>query len=363
MTSPKIPASRRRKFLHVVLWGTAILFFVVASVPAILSALSIDFAKPQKMTWELQVVERVWFLAIGLLFSIWLFFVGGCVASFLNVVAWRLPQKRSILGGSACPNCGQGLTFRENLPFIGWLNQEGISKCCRQPIPSRYFWVEVFLGSIFVLLGALEIAFLGTNFPKWYFRAPSSYFDISALAIAILTSHLVLVSLLFTFSLFRFEGAKIPWSLLIFGIVCFVIKQVLLANPQWFGVLFVVRKNSLELITIQLGLTILAAFVLGQIISMLERWWLAPSRTEISREIIFSLLLIGMLGEIDLMVMVVATYVIVSIPLVLSRQVAKGDGWMAPSNRFLLATLFHLVFWRQFNLGDLPNRVLEIFKG
>ncbi|MDR0867970.1 MAG: prepilin peptidase [Planctomycetota bacterium] len=73
-----------------------------------------------------------------------LFALGACVGSFLNVVIYRLPLRKSLLTPpSFCPRCGQALRARDNLPLIGWLWLRGRGRCCGAPISARYPAVEL----------------------------------------------------------------------------------------------------------------------------------------------------------------------------------------------------------------------------
>ncbi len=96
----------------------------------------------------------------SLMFSLWLpaliggafaFAFGACAGSFINVVAWRLPNGESIVSPpSRCPKCGHKLGWRENLPIIGWLMLAGKCKSCKLPISIRYPCVELLLACIFL---------------------------------------------------------------------------------------------------------------------------------------------------------------------------------------------------------------------
>ena len=68
---------------------------------------------------------------------------GACIGSFLNVVAWRLPRKESVIWPSShCPNCGHAVRWHDNIPVLGWMALAGRCRDCRWPIPSRYPMVE-----------------------------------------------------------------------------------------------------------------------------------------------------------------------------------------------------------------------------
>ncbi len=57
-----------------------------------------------------------------LIFILFLFALGTCVGSFLNVVVWRLPRDESLISpGSHCPTCNTPLSWYDNIPVFGWI--------------------------------------------------------------------------------------------------------------------------------------------------------------------------------------------------------------------------------------------------
>lgn len=80
-----------------------------------------------------------------------LFALGSCVGSFLNVVIWRLPRGESLVTPpSHCPKCNNPLKWYDNIPVIGWLKLGGKCRFCKEPISPRYPIVEAITGAIFV---------------------------------------------------------------------------------------------------------------------------------------------------------------------------------------------------------------------
>lgn len=79
------------------------------------------------------------------------FVLGCCIGSFLNVVIYRVPEEKSLLPGSACPQCGGSIKFYHNIPVLGWLMLGGKCSSCQQPIAWRYPAVELMAGLLFVL--------------------------------------------------------------------------------------------------------------------------------------------------------------------------------------------------------------------
>jgi leader peptidase (prepilin peptidase)/N-methyltransferase len=68
---------------------------------------------------------------------------GLAIGSFLNVVAARIPLRRSIVSpGSACMSCEVGLAWYDNVPLLSFVLLRGRCRHCRATIPWRYPLVE-----------------------------------------------------------------------------------------------------------------------------------------------------------------------------------------------------------------------------
>ena len=79
------------------------------------------------------------------------FAFGACVASFLNVVIWRVPRGESIVAPpSHCPKCGAAIRWYQNIPILSWLALRGKCANCRAPISPRYILVELLGGVLFL---------------------------------------------------------------------------------------------------------------------------------------------------------------------------------------------------------------------
>ncbi|RKH87694.1 prepilin peptidase [Corallococcus sp. AB045] len=85
------------------------------------------------------------------LFILFLFILGLCIGSFLNVVIARVPEGLSIVRpGSRCPKCGHVLAWYENIPVLSWLGLRGKCRGCGMPISPRYVLVELLTGLLFL---------------------------------------------------------------------------------------------------------------------------------------------------------------------------------------------------------------------
>jgi len=72
---------------------------------------------------------------------------GLALGSFMNVVAARVPLRRSLVSpGSACMSCGHEIGWRDNVPVFSWLLLRGRCRHCKTTIPWRYPAVEVVSG-------------------------------------------------------------------------------------------------------------------------------------------------------------------------------------------------------------------------
>jgi leader peptidase (prepilin peptidase) / N-methyltransferase len=82
---------------------------------------------------------------------------GLALGSFLNVVAARVPLRRSIVRpASACMSCGTEIAWRDNVPLLSYAVLRGRCRSCGTGIPARYPLVELVTA---LLVGACVLAF------------------------------------------------------------------------------------------------------------------------------------------------------------------------------------------------------------
>lgn len=88
---------------------------------------------------------------------------GSLVGSFLNVVIYRIPLKRSIVSPpSACTGCGSRIKSYDNIPVLSWLLLRGKCRECKTAISMRYPIVELSTGIFF---GIVAWKFHGSALP------------------------------------------------------------------------------------------------------------------------------------------------------------------------------------------------------
>ncbi|HEY2414302.1 MAG TPA: prepilin peptidase [Pirellulaceae bacterium] len=108
-------------------------------------------------------------LAQGFLWA-WLFCLGATVGSFLNVVVYRLPRGKNLAyPGSYCPRCGHPIRLSDNIPILSWLVLRGKCRDCGGRISSRYFFVELTVATLFlVVLASEQVMPVGLGFTLDY---------------------------------------------------------------------------------------------------------------------------------------------------------------------------------------------------
>ncbi len=153
--------------------------------------------------------------AMNVFLAVWLFFVGGCVGSFLNVVVHRMPAGISISRtGSRCPICFHGIRWFDNVPIVSWLVLRGRCRDCGSPISIRYPLVELTVAAIFLGLVLAARFARGANLPAsvdvagdlWLvpYEAWSAY-----------AYHLVLIVTLLAAALIHWDRCDVPLRLFV----------------------------------------------------------------------------------------------------------------------------------------------------
>jgi leader peptidase (prepilin peptidase)/N-methyltransferase len=88
---------------------------------------------------------------IDILEAIYVFAVGACVGSFLNVCIGRWPEGLSVVKPrSRCPKCGHQIKATENIPIVSWLLLRGRCSGCHERISIQYPIVELLVGLLWL---------------------------------------------------------------------------------------------------------------------------------------------------------------------------------------------------------------------
>lgn len=77
--------------------------------------------------------------------------LGAIVGSFLNVLAYRLPRRESLITpASHCPRCSTPVKPYDNVPIVSFLLLRGHCRACSAPISPRYPVVEALTAALCV---------------------------------------------------------------------------------------------------------------------------------------------------------------------------------------------------------------------
>jgi leader peptidase (prepilin peptidase)/N-methyltransferase len=171
--------------------------------------LAAEFREPWLPLWAMELGAKA-------LLCAWLWYLGACIGSFLNVVVYRLPRGMNLVHPrSHCPRCGHPIRGRDNVPLFGWLLLKGKCRDCQARIPSRYFHVEAGVAMAFLAVAVLE-AFVqrhGVYAPD-ISRPLLLRYDALPFWCAYAT-HVLLITTLIGAMLIDWDGFRTPWSLFV----------------------------------------------------------------------------------------------------------------------------------------------------
>lgn len=143
-----------------------------------------------------------------------IFIMGSFFGSFFTLAVYRIPLKQDITHKhSYCPNCNHKLGTFDLIPIFSYIFLKGKCRYCNTKIRPRYFLLEIFSGTIFLLLSlSIRINFYELEIAKLiYFIFGTMY-----------------VSTLFIIAGIDKEKKYISKSVLLFGIITTVIYMIYL---------------------------------------------------------------------------------------------------------------------------------------
>jgi leader peptidase (prepilin peptidase)/N-methyltransferase len=189
---------------------------------------------------------------------------GLAIGSFLNVVAARVPLKRSIVSpGSACMSCGHVLAWYENVPVVSWLALRGRCKGCGARIGVVYPAVEL-VTALLIAASFLAFGFSGKAFVASLFCAALVVISATDLSHRIVPNVIVLPAAAVVLVAMTVLEPTPAWVLGAFG-ASFFLFLAALAYPKGMGMGDV--KLAL-LLGAMLGRTVPVALMIGMLAAL-----------------------------------------------------------------------------------------------
>jgi leader peptidase (prepilin peptidase) / N-methyltransferase len=193
------------------------------------------------------------------------FVPGLAIGSFLNVVAARVPLKRSIVApGSACMDCGQEVAWYDNVPVLSYLVLRGKCRGCGTHIGLVYPAVEL-LTALLIAASFFAFGWSGKSFVAAFFCAVLVTVSATDLSHRIVPNVIVLPSAAIVLVAMTILEPSAEWALGAFGASLFLFLAAL-AYPKGMGMGDV--KLAL-LLGAMLGRTVPVALMIGMIAALL----------------------------------------------------------------------------------------------
>jgi prepilin signal peptidase PulO-like enzyme (type II secretory pathway) len=162
------------------------------------------------------------------------FVPGLAIGSFLNVVAARVPLKRSVVRpGSACMSCGHELAWYENVPVVSWLALRGRCRGCGARIGAVYPAVEL-LTALLVAASFLAFGWSGKAFVAAFFCATLVTISATDVSHRIVPNVVVLPAAAIVLAAMTLLEPSAEWALGAFG-ASFFLFLAAFAYPKGMG--------------------------------------------------------------------------------------------------------------------------------
>ncbi len=189
---------------------------------------------------------------------------GLAIGSFLNVVAARVPLKRSVVAPrSACMSCGHELAWYDNVPVVSYLVLRGRCRGCGTGISWVYPAVEL-LTAFLIAACFLAFGWSGKSFVAAFFCAVLVAISATDLSHRIVPNVIVLPAAALVLVAQTALEPSAEWAVAAFGAAFFLLVAALV-YPQGMGMGDV--KLAL-LMGAMLGRTVPVALMLGMVAAL-----------------------------------------------------------------------------------------------
>jgi leader peptidase (prepilin peptidase)/N-methyltransferase len=163
---------------------------------------------------------------------------GVAIGSFLNVVAYRVPAKVSLVRESRCPACDAPIRAYQNVPVVSWIALRGRCANCKAPIAARYPIVEAVTGAAFVLVTWWVMSGGTGTGPSSRFARSGSYLGDPSVWV-VLVAYLYFVSLAIVLTLIDLDVHRLPNSIVLpaYPVTVILFTVACLLGADWSSLL------------------------------------------------------------------------------------------------------------------------------
>lgn len=181
-------------------------------------------ARDPNWTMVKEIAFRAAKFGVFLIFA----YVGACVGSFLNVVAYCIPRGESVgLRDSSCPVCKNKILRKDNLPVFSYIHLAARCRSCHSIISARYLIVELLIGFIFGSLFLFELVTGAVNVPTMNSMSHTGVLWVVLFPkwklIGIYFYHCFFASALVVLALIEWDGQKLGYRYSILLIMAFLV--------------------------------------------------------------------------------------------------------------------------------------------
>jgi leader peptidase (prepilin peptidase) / N-methyltransferase len=214
--------------------------------------------------------------------------IGASFASFITVLAERIPKEETIMGRSHCNHCLKQLDFIHLIPVFSYLVQGGKSSCCKKRIPLKYLVVEIMMGTLFV-------CFFFKYYPGVSLKLIRDLFLISTIVLIslidyeyqIIPDELLIIILLVAFFLGNYQSYLALLSTFAVTLVFFLIHMFSKGRAMGFGDVKYVFVSGLLFSPLYYLLGIYIAILTGGVVSAILILVRFVAKEKIKSEIAF----------------------------------------------------------------------------
>ncbi|MEM8732581.1 MAG: prepilin peptidase [Planctomycetota bacterium] len=210
--------------------GLVVLLSLYIGVQTVIGGLTFARRGSMPTEWGLAFVSSL----LDATVAAWFVSVGASIGSFINVVAYRLPLGRKLVGNSSCPYCETPIEGVDNVPALAWIRLRGKCRTCRLPISAQYPIVEFASAIVFFVVYASEFLFSCGNLPGVSGNSIGvgalTRISVTPILVIRIATYLFALGALMAAALIAVKNRAVPFSLYIWALIPYTIAIMVLPS-------------------------------------------------------------------------------------------------------------------------------------